>query len=341
MKLVSGELYFMEEIDVLTSERSGYFKLGLVKTARQGDSATRLSEHQTGNPRRLELVETVQTVAINDLETSMHHRLARQRILGEWFDLNPEQLANAIALAKELAAEQAKHAPAARKADQLASQPSTPTVGKATDEDLELLRVIRSGKSLEKRAKALEKRGIELFKSALDQGKPVDHYAGVTESVKRPLDKVRLEAELPDMYLSFVRPVESYSKAFTPTATPKDFVPEPNSEFDEFEAEFLNLVERVEQTDDLFEELHLAHLDLLGFADQSTWDLDIALNMLRGRCGTKSGIDGVCKWNRVWSVSDKFDDLAFKAEHPEVYEGFRKTRLSKSFAVSPMRSYPI
>ena len=341
MKLVSGELYFIGEIDVLTSERSGYYKVGLVKTSRQGDSVTRASEHQTGNPRRLDLVETVQTVAINDLESSLHHRLARQRILGEWFDFDSEQLANAIVLAKELAAEQAEHAAAARKADQLASKPSTATVGKATDEDLELLRMIRSAKSFEKRAKALEKRGIELFKSALDQGKPVDRYAGVTHKVTRSLDSKRLEAELPDMYLSFVRAVESYSKSFLPTATPKDFVPESNSEFDEFEAEFLNLVERVEQTDDLFEELHLAHLDLLGFSDRSKWDLDIAQNMLRARCGTKAGIDGVCKWTRVWSEKDKFDDLAFKAEHPEVYESFMKESTSRAFQVTPMRSYPI
>ncbi len=341
MKLVSGELYFMEEIDVLTSERSGYFKLGLVKSARKGDSATRLSEHQTGNPRRLDLVEIVQTVAINDLETSMHHRLARQRILGEWFSFNPEQLANAIALATELAAEQAEHAPAARKAEQLENKPSTPTVGKATDEDLELLSMIRSGKSFEKRAKALEKCGIELFKSALDQGKPVDRYAGVTQREIRSLDSKRLEAEFPDMFLSFVRPVDSYSKTFTPTAAPKGYVPESNSEFDEFESEFLNLVERVEQTDDLFKELHLAHLDLLGFRDRSKWDLDFALNRLRARCGTKAEIEGVCKWTRVWSEKDKFDELAFKAEHPEVHEGFMKESTARAFQVSPMRSYPI
>ncbi len=49
MNLKSGELYFINEVDVLTGVASNFYKIGLVKDSRQGDAANRLDEHQTGS----------------------------------------------------------------------------------------------------------------------------------------------------------------------------------------------------------------------------------------------------------------------------------------------------
>ena len=38
MKLVAGTLYFISEVDVLTGQKFDFYKIGLVKESRQGDS---------------------------------------------------------------------------------------------------------------------------------------------------------------------------------------------------------------------------------------------------------------------------------------------------------------
>ena len=106
MKLVAGTLYFISELDVLTGQTFDYYKIGLVKDSRQGDSLDRAGEHQTGNPRRLAVRHTVKTPAINDLETLMHDLYATERIFGEWFVLPGNSVKKAVAKAEELAAQQ-------------------------------------------------------------------------------------------------------------------------------------------------------------------------------------------------------------------------------------------
>ncbi len=63
MKFVNdpGEVYFVSETDRLTKEVSSYVKIGLVRERDGRSSAERLDEHQTGNPRKLGLLEVVKT----------------------------------------------------------------------------------------------------------------------------------------------------------------------------------------------------------------------------------------------------------------------------------------
>jgi hypothetical protein len=99
IELKSGELYFITELAMLTGKPKGYYKIGLVKDSRRGDSLTRLEEHQTGNPRWLELPEVVTAPAIEVLETVMHARFATERIRGELSKFSTAQLKSAVATA--------------------------------------------------------------------------------------------------------------------------------------------------------------------------------------------------------------------------------------------------
>ena len=54
-KYNSGEIYFIREIDYLTSQKTPFVKIGLVRYSDKRDSWGRLYEHQTGNPRKLDL----------------------------------------------------------------------------------------------------------------------------------------------------------------------------------------------------------------------------------------------------------------------------------------------
>ena len=56
MDLKSGHLYFINEQDVRTGEKSNYYKIGIVYDDKGRDSTDRLLEHQTGNPRQLHIV---------------------------------------------------------------------------------------------------------------------------------------------------------------------------------------------------------------------------------------------------------------------------------------------
>ena len=51
MALTPGEIYFVRETDYLTKELTPYVKIGLVRAAEFRDTANRILEHQTGNPR--------------------------------------------------------------------------------------------------------------------------------------------------------------------------------------------------------------------------------------------------------------------------------------------------
>ena len=53
MNLTPGQLYFINEQDIKTGERSNYYKIGIVRESFERDSKDRLLEHQTGNPRKL------------------------------------------------------------------------------------------------------------------------------------------------------------------------------------------------------------------------------------------------------------------------------------------------
>jgi hypothetical protein len=50
----------------------------------------RLSQLQVGNPRALEVLETVQTPDYKDIEGELHQKLASRRIRGEWFNLEQD-----------------------------------------------------------------------------------------------------------------------------------------------------------------------------------------------------------------------------------------------------------
>ena len=64
MILTPGQLYFINEQDVKTGTRSNYYKIGIVRDADGRDSKNRLLEHQTGNPRKLCIVEALSMPAV-------------------------------------------------------------------------------------------------------------------------------------------------------------------------------------------------------------------------------------------------------------------------------------
>ena len=83
----SGTIYFVEEQDQLGFTTAGYLKIGLINDNVHGRTSNdRKDEHQTGNPRPLIVVDSIDTTAsVSTLESLIHQCLTMHRHRGEWF----------------------------------------------------------------------------------------------------------------------------------------------------------------------------------------------------------------------------------------------------------------
>lgn len=70
---------------LIQGEYGGPVKIGVTRGSARG----RLSEIQTGNPERLRVMLRIP----GDCERELHRAFEEYRLVGEWFDVTPEQVA--------------------------------------------------------------------------------------------------------------------------------------------------------------------------------------------------------------------------------------------------------
>ena len=92
-KTTPGWIYCIREQDYLDQTWGRYVKLGL--TARTVEQ--RIREHQTGNPRRETSEYDIHLELMHYGEKYLHHYFAADRIGGEWFDLDNQQVMAEVA----------------------------------------------------------------------------------------------------------------------------------------------------------------------------------------------------------------------------------------------------
>ncbi len=103
-----GEIYCIREIDFLTRKNGEYIKLG--KTERK--TATRLTEHQTGNPRQEHAEFVLRTEMMSSLEKYLHYYFAEYCVNSEWFKMDETKVKTDVkALIQKLAKEHASVRP--------------------------------------------------------------------------------------------------------------------------------------------------------------------------------------------------------------------------------------
>ena len=339
MNLTPGELYFISERDHLTGKLSGYYKIGLVKSSRRGDSQDRLAEHQTGNPRLLQVEHQVDSPAINALETAMHHRYALKRVSGEWFRLTPKELDRAVTVARALASDQASHLRSMSKAIALSGELSTEQVGRATAKDRALFERAHQAKAVLSRVNQLQKLIKEFFSEALDAGQPVGDFIGATYRESTSLDKSALREAHPDVYETFAGARPSTSKQFRIAKAGDDLVVVVPKPVQALGRRIERLLDHPSTKRAYLEELHAAYLTLLEHSSHGEWEEMIVQSQIQERCGTKAGIDGVCSWKRVPSSTTTFDEAGFRRAHPKLASRYTVVRPVQSFGVVQLRSY--
>jgi len=340
VKLVAGTLYFISEVDVLTGQEFDYYKIGLVKDSRQGDAFDRAGEHQTGNPRRLAVRYTVNTPAINDLETLMHDLYATERIFGEWFVLPRNSVKKAVAKAEELAAQQRSLVKSATAAAKYADVASNDKIIAATPAAKSLYLELQQAKLEQKEMKTIFALEKAFFEGLTGTKFDTTLFFTTTSKMQTKLLDDELAAKHPKIYQEFVREVTTMTPSFTSTGT-RDLALTLPKKLATAIAEQVARLEKAGKRPSLetAQEIHFNHLALLSSSGDASWREDSAGTQLKSMIKANGGIESVAKWSRTPKTTEKFVAKDFKEAYPDLAEEFTVRTPSSSSAIVDMRSY--
>lgn len=321
---VSGEIYFIGEVDRLTKASSEFIKIGLVREKEGRGSQDRLSEHQTGNPRELFLIDVVATPFVDAAESMLHSFFATKRVRGEWFSLPGDEVHEAIDRARELAETLTPYGEVLRVAKELSKQVSTEAVIEPSAEVLEWHRSLLEAKARNKFVESFADLVVEEVVKAAERGEDVSSVIEVHE--KKGAEKFNTEAfavKYPDLYSQFTVTEIRFKGPFTVTGIRKlpsvsDFDPELAGLGDEITALALEVRQGLATVGTLTDK----KLQLDKKAAMYDLEEEVLASRIKIACGLSEGIKGVCSWKRTSEEIPSFLRIKFKAEYPHVYQEF-------------------
>jgi len=301
MILTPGQLYFVNEQDVRTGERSRYFKIGIVRDAADRDSKDRLLEHQTGNPRKLCIVENLTMPAVEAIETNLHYLFARNRVMGEWMEFTDAELQNAIAKAKELSAEMEANYSDFEVAQALKDKVSNGSKLKDSEEAQDVYDEYLEYKEIGNICSELLAKYDDYLDSAIEQGVDVSSVAKVqTRAGAKKFDEKLFAEKYPDLYESFTDKNYPVKGVFR-WVNAKDWAPDVSFLTEDQVDRMTALKEQLESAEYSLQttlELHEKHLGVLEILKYAEWKITIANTKTRVLTGEYDGIEGICTWKR-------------------------------------------
>jgi hypothetical protein len=320
----TGEIYFVRETDLNSGELSSYVKIGLV--AGERSSQDRLSEHQTGNPRRLQNEPVIKTNAGHRVEAQLHRLYAPYRISGEWFDFSDQSVFKAAIKSTEaLADEMALYVPKFEKAEGLKTQLSTQPPIAATSEAFGFASLYMRAKTKIKICNDLAAEIKSKLTAAIEAGEDVQGAAETKTVTPAPKFSVtKFKAAHKDLYAKYCINTPTISESFKVQVAEvsRDDLDE------EFLTEIASLesdVAKIEQLSDAYL-LNLSQLALTRLKSLAQWDFDLAEAELKILCADHEGIEGVCSWLRKEASTSKFDVDTFANENIELWLEFTLPR---------------
>jgi hypothetical protein len=322
MILTPGQLYFINEQDVKTGERSSYYKIGIVRDAAGRDSKNRLLEHQTGNPRKLCIVESLSMPAVEAVETNLHYLFARNRVMGEWMHFSEAELQNAIKKAKELAAEMESSIEDFKFAEILKVTKSNGVTVPATEEAEESYGTIQDMKEILETCDAALAEYDDYLYEAIKRGVNVAGRAKVqTRAGAKKFSESLFASTYPELYKEYSTSSTSIRGSFR-VKPAKDWNPEIraiNEEQVDLLVAFKDQLVDADHSMDTGFALHEKHLGVLEIKKYAEWKIDIANVKLRVMTGDAEGIEGICTWKREEKEVVTFDKQKLEADYPEQY----------------------
>lgn len=333
MSYEKGEIYFVREKSGRDGQRTPFIKIGLVRYKEKRDSYNRLAEHQTGNPRTLELVpeEIVVTDAVDMVEAQLHRVFAKYRVSGEWFEFPSDDLvAKAVLQAKELASEVAPLVPKLVEAEKLKNVKSNGLSKAPSLENKESANKLAIAKERIVNCNDLLKKINDLIAVAVDSGADVSEIASKT--VKKYAPKFLVDEFMeayPDLYEKYMTEVSSWEQRFLLKTKPlqEGGIGE---EFESIISGIALVLDSKNAHEDLaaLNEPKLALTHLKGLAE---WDVQVQTAELKLSLGEFDELEGVCTWKRYSKVGLAFDSNLFAAENPDLAIKFVSLPVEKTY----------
>ena len=352
-----GTIYFVEEKDQLGFPTANYVKIGLIRSNTNGrTSDDRKDEHQTGNPRPLIVVESIDTTAnVSTLESSIHQVLTMQRHRGEWFVKPNGEIAPFVEKAKSLQKELELIKDLEENLQQFSSiEDSGEEISKdssASDIHKELSELTSKIQSIDEQKKLIE------YKIRLLGGDYLSDIAGICGyKVSKPTNRFNtklFQIDNPDLF-------EKYSN----TEISSDFrlrkIPakKKNDELsqlkqicdtqkcaaDHIEPHSLNDSPKIEYKSRVItasaEAQNLHHDWLLLHTEREPLSLRKShlIAKLKLICGEKTGIENICSWTRTNKPKLKKSDLIDVSDEMISRYTVVSTPTTK-FIINPFRPY--
>lgn len=311
MSNMAGEIYFIAE-EPSMSTPPVRVKIGLVRESKSGrDSQDRLLDHQTGNPRKLKLLEVVETARVSRVENSLHQRYAGRRGIGEWFELSDSDLQAAIAECRDLAAQQAVHLPVIREADAMKGLVRDEVVLAATDDAKEWYRRLLVADASASVLKKLIEKYRKAIRLANESGYDVHQYARVE------LPRVAFGSWLSEHH----KAEWEACKQMKTTNSFEVSSQKAESALESVDAELANeFAAKLEEwsLDVGFESLHQLHLQARRPLSVWSEEKDLSRAYLKVFCGPNQGIADICKWTT--KTSHNFSAEIAEEKYPLLYE---------------------
>lgn len=323
MNLTPGKLYFINEHDVQSGRRSNYYKIGIVRDSDGRDSKNRLLEHQTGNPRKLWIVEELEMPAVEAVETNLHYLFARNRVMGEWMQFTEPELANAIAKAKELATEVKANVIDFERAEELKNIVSNGLKLEATEEAENWYVQIQDLNVVVKACDEVLDNYRNYLYDAIEKGIDVSGRATIqSRSGTSRFDEKLFKEKYPDLYEKFSSSSNPVKGQFR-LKIAKNWIPD-HGIVDEDQQTFItsmkNLLTNADHTMDTGFALHEKHLGVLEVKKYAEWNIEIATTKLRVLTGEAEGVDEICTWKRERKEVIALDRKGIQLHHPDEYD---------------------
>ncbi len=318
-----GEIYFIRERDRIDGTSSPYIKIGMVNDVSR-NSAERLMDHQTGNPRDLILHHVTQTPGPFRVERFLHQQFGPNRVRSEWFRLSDDELESAIQICEKLAAEALIHIPIMEKADELADVLSAPDKIQPTDDSNHWISALSVAKAAHKMCREMAAEYSEVAATLSDEDRAAveEEELVLTEHfVTKNFDEDGFRGKYPDLFEQYSETLVSISRRFTPKTLDVKLT-EVDRELIEFSATFTDACERVRLGSLAFGELFNLRQILEQFSGTYSWDEDVATAHLKVICGTAAGIEGQVTWNRTAKEVISLDTERLESDHLEKYSEF-------------------
>ena len=329
--LAGGELYLIGEKDPKSGSDTPFVKIGIVRDNENRSTETRLLDHQTGNPRKLHVLQVIHTPVVERVETTLHGLYATQRLSGEWFTFSPKERRDVVARATQFASEAKSAQAAMQKAADLKKVESTDAVRKPSKKARELhseyLRLNVQDRACADVLKLL----IQALSAARDAGVKTDGVMSVQS--RRPserFDEEAFKAEYPTLWAKFSAAQDKWSTRFTWSVSKND-LPElksVNKSLATFVDSVSQLVGDPKQRRSV-DKFHGKYLEALQFVAPVDWALELVADRVRAECGAAAGIDGICTWSRTATREKTLDKGALREHSPDVYGKFVKLTQSK------------